>query len=93
MTLLKRQEYRIPSDRMVDVDTDYLRYVVSESGVDLPKISKEMGYCREYLGNCIGDGRIYRDYLKMLAVMIGFPIKQALSKKKSRPKKKNKNND
>jgi hypothetical protein len=65
---------------MVNVDTDYLRDIVSESNLNLPEMSVVMGYCPEYLGNCIGEGRISKDYLKMLSVMLNFPYKKALVK-------------
>lgn len=80
MRILKRQSLRSPQEKMINVNTAYLRSVVSDSNISLSKISVKMGYCPEYLGNCIGEGRINRDYLIMLASMLGFSIKQALKK-------------
>lgn len=80
MQVLKRQGFRSPQEKMVNVNTAFLRNAVSNSDIKLSEISIKMGYCPEYLGNCIGEGRINCDYLKMLASMLGFKIKQALEK-------------
>jgi len=80
MQVLKRQGFRSPQEKMVNVNTAFLRNAVSNSDIKLFEISIKMGYCPEYLGNCIGEGRINRDYLKMLASMLGFKTKQALEK-------------
>lgn len=84
MIELKRQSYRTPPEKMVNVNTAYLREAVSNSDISLPAISIKLGFCPEYLGNSIGVGRINRDYLIMLSSMLKFPMKEALEKKKTK---------
>ena len=82
MKVLVRQYSKTPTEKMIDVNTAYLRGVVLEGNIDLPKISEAMGFCREYLGNAIGVGRMNKDHLIMLASMADFSYNKALAKKR-----------
>ena len=86
MPIRKREYNVLPTHLMTDVDSTYMRDVVSTSGVDLNELSLEMGYNRLYLYTCLYDGRICRDYLEMLSEIIGFSVEKALIKKR-KPKK------
>lgn len=78
MKVPKRQSIKTPSEKMVNVNTAFLRDALSNSDISLTKISSAMGYCPEYLSNSIGEGRMNREYLNMLARMLNFPVKKAL---------------
>lgn len=80
MYILRRQGFRSPQEKMVNVNTAFLRAIVSNSDISLPDLSTRLGFCPEYLGNSIGVGRMNRDYLEMLAYILDFSSKQALEK-------------
>jgi hypothetical protein len=81
MKTIKRKYEKCPPEFMVNVNTDYLRYVIGLYDLNLSELSVSMGYCPEYLSNAIGDGRMNREHVKMLSEMMGFPYKKALATK------------
>lgn len=79
MLLVKRKSIKTPTEKMVNVDTQYLRAVCHERDFNMSEVSIAMGYCADYISNSITDGRMNRELLHMLSTMLDFPYKSALA--------------
>lgn len=86
MELLKREYPINPPELMTSCNSEYIRETISNSTLNLSEMSLEMGYNKDYLYDCIYEGRINRNYLKMLSEMAGFSYEKALANKRKKKK-------
>lgn len=83
-----RTREKTPTELMVDINKNYLRARIKESGLNQSDLSVKMGYCPEYLSNSVHDGRMQIELLKWLSLELHFNYKDALAKKPKRKRKK-----
>ena len=81
-----RQVLITPTEEMVDIDSDYLREIVSNRGENLPELSNSIGYSELYLTTAIYDGRMPIVVLEFLAEYLDFDYDKAVIKKKKKHK-------
>lgn len=81
-TLPKRHRIVTPTEEMVDIDTAYMRVIMHSKGINQSELSIALGYCPEYVSNSIKDGRMQKELLKALSVILEFDYKKATRKKR-----------
>ena len=78
----KRKSPKTPTEKMVNVNTEYLMDICERKGFDLEEASLAMGYNRVYLYTAIYDGRMSKEHLDFMSKILHFPYKDALDNHK-----------